>query len=223
MALLCLLEGCARQPQAPPAYVIPVIGLPPIPVEQSRPGIDPHDIPSAETILAIEPTIRLDAEQAASRLERRPVRLGYPAEARQLGLSGFVRFQVVIAADGTVQGLTLLETSNNLFVRAATATVESYQYRAYLVDGKPVAVDTTVRVEFELPPAQQTLPNPTAAPRDSTPRSAVQSPQTLQASGCAAAPAAWPAQSSAAGNLPAAPPGLQGRRSQSPAAPAVSP
>ncbi len=143
--------GCAKPPQAPPTYVIPVIGLPPIPIDVSRPGLDVRSMPAAETMIATERTVRVPPEVASTMLERRPVRLGYPREARQRHLSGHVRFRIVIARDGTVEGLTLVEATSNLFVRPATASVQSWQYRPYLLDGQPVAVDTFAQVDFAPP------------------------------------------------------------------------
>ena len=143
--------GCAKPPQAPPNYVVPVIGLPPIPIDETRPGIDVRSMPPAETMAALEHAVTVAPEVENALLERRPVWLGYPAEALQRKLSGYVRFRVVIGRDGVVEGLTLVETTSNLFLRAATASVQSWQYRPYLVNGKAAAVDTFVRVDFTAP------------------------------------------------------------------------
>ncbi len=148
---LAVCAGCAKPPQAPPNYVVPIIGLPPIPIDETRPGIDVRPIPTAETMAATEHVVSVAPEVQAALLERRPVRLGYPPEALQRKLSGYVRFRVVIGRGGTVEGLTLVETTNILFVRPATASVETWQYRPYLLNGRPVAVDTFVRVDFEVP------------------------------------------------------------------------
>lgn len=150
-AVLCALTGCAKPPQTPLTAVVPVIGLPPIPIDLSRPGLDIRPMPSAETVAAHERTVRLSPQVAETMIERRPVRLGYPAEAARRHLSGYVRFRVILAPDGTVQGLTLLETTNNLFVPIATASVQSWQYRPYVADGRPIAIDTQVRVDFTPP------------------------------------------------------------------------
>ena len=143
--------GCAKPPQSQPSYVLPIVGLPPIPIDESRPGIDVRSIPTAETMASLERAVRVAPEAEAALLERRPMRLGYPAEALQRKLSGYVRFRVVIGRTGLVEGLTLMETTNNLFIRPATASVETWQYRPYLVNGKAEAVDTFVRVDFTLP------------------------------------------------------------------------
>ncbi len=148
---LGLAIGCAKPPQAPLTSVVPIIGLPPIPIDTTRPGLDIRSMPTAEAVAAVERTVRVAPQVEETMIERRPVRLGYPAEAAQRRLSGHVLFRVIIAPDGTVQGLTLIETTNNLFVPVATASVQSWQYKPYLLNGKPVAVDTQVRLDFTPP------------------------------------------------------------------------
>ncbi len=148
---LCLLAGCAKPPQGPPSAVVPVIGLPPIPIDLTRPGLDTRPMPTAEAVAAVERTVRVAPDVAETMIERRPVRLGHPAGATGRNLAGYVRFRVIIATDGTVQGLTLLETTSNLFVPIATASVQSWQYKPYLLNGRPVAMDTQVRLGFTPP------------------------------------------------------------------------
>lgn len=143
--------GCAKPSQAPLTAVVPVIGLPPIPVDLTRPGLDVRPMPTAEAVAAVQRTVRVAPQVEEAMIERRPVRLGYPAEAAQRHLSGHVLFRVIIAPDGTIQGLTLLETTNNLFVPIATASIQSWQYKPYLLNGKAFAVDTQVRLDFTPP------------------------------------------------------------------------
>ncbi|WP_263383213.1 energy transducer TonB [Granulicella arctica] len=153
IVLLGVCSGCAnKQSQGPLTSVSPVIGLPPIPIDTTRPGLDVQELPSAETMAATQRTVRVAADVEASMIERRPVSVGYPAEARQQRLRGHVLFRAIVGVDGHIQGLTLVETTSPLFVRMATANVQSWQYRPYVLNGRPTAVDTFVRVEF-LPPS----------------------------------------------------------------------
>ncbi len=105
-------------------------------------------MPTAETLIQNERTVKVAAEVAAAMLERRPVRMGYPLAALQRNESGYVRFRVIVSREGVIEGLTVVESSDQVFVPIATATVQSWRYRPYLVNGKAVAVDTMVRVEF---------------------------------------------------------------------------
>lgn len=150
-----MMAGCSpAPPRYPPNVVAPVIGLPPITIDETRPGLDVQPIPTAEEIAAREQTIRVPASVARTMLERRPVSIGYPAAARAQRLSGHVAFRLIVAKNGTVEGLTVTESSNMLFTPLATAAVQTWQYRPYMLNGKPIAMDTTARVEFS-PPQDQ--------------------------------------------------------------------
>ncbi len=153
IGLLGMCAGCAKPPQPPLTYVVPVIGLPPIAVSETRPGLDVQAMRSAEAAAASERTFRVPADVESAMLERRPVSMGYPAAARARKLAGRVRFRVIVGRDGGIAGLTVLEASDPVFVPIATASVQSWQYRPYLLNGQPVAVDTMVQVEFT-PPEQ---------------------------------------------------------------------
>jgi len=73
----------------------------------------------------------------------------YPAWAKQAGVSGVVRLTAVIAKDGTVQELHLLE-GPPLLVQAAMDAVKQWVYRPTLLNGQPVEVETTVDINFTL-------------------------------------------------------------------------
>ena len=147
--LLGVCAGCVKNsPQPPLTSVVPIIGLPPIPIDTTRPGLDVRDLPTAETMAATQRTVKVAGDIEATMLERRPVTIGYPAEARDKRMMGQVRFRAIVGPDGRIEGLTLIEASSPVFIRMAAANVQSWQYRPYLLNGQPVAVDTTVRVDF---------------------------------------------------------------------------
>ena len=150
--LLGVCAGCVEHsPKAPLTSVVPIIGLPPIPIDTTRPGLDMRDLPTAETMAATQRTVKVPGDVEATMLERRPVTMGYPTEARGKRMMGQVRFRAIVGLDGRVAGLSLIEASSPVFIRIAAANVQSRQYRPYLVNGQPVAVDTTVRVDFSPP------------------------------------------------------------------------
>ena len=148
--LLGMCAGCARHKPPPLTAVSPLPWLPPIPVDidPPRPGLDVRAMPTAEAVAAGERTVRVSEAVASSLVRRRPVTIAYPPEAAQKQLTGHVRFRAIIAPDGNVQGLSVVETSNQIFVRAATASVQSWRYQPYLLNGQPVAVDTNITVSF---------------------------------------------------------------------------
>ncbi|HEY0264332.1 MAG TPA: energy transducer TonB [Granulicella sp.] len=155
MVLMTMCAGCAHRPQqkGPLTQVVPIIGLPPITVDNSRPGLDVQPMRSAEEVAADERTMKVPADVASALLERRPVRMGYPEQARERHLAGRVEFRVIIGRDGAVEGMTLLQASDSVFVEIAKASVQSRQYRPYQLNGQPIAMDTMVEVAFT-PPAQ---------------------------------------------------------------------
>ncbi|MEO6803614.1 MAG: energy transducer TonB [Granulicella sp.] len=144
--------ACAKPPQGPLTQVVPLIGLPPITIDEVRPGLDVRTMGSAEEVAASQHTVRIPASVASSLLKRRPVSMGYPAAALTRRLAGGkVRFRVILDKNGHVEGLTVVEASDPVFVPIATASVQSWQYRPYLQNGQAVAVDTTVQVDFASP------------------------------------------------------------------------
>jgi len=75
----------------------------------------------------------------------------YPEEARQARIQGTVRFQATIGQDGHIQNLQL-ESGHPIFVRSATEAVQQWTYRPTLLNGSPVAVATTIDVNYTLQP-----------------------------------------------------------------------
>ena len=73
----------------------------------------------------------------------------YPEAARVAGTQGMVVLDAVIAADGSVQRLRPVSGAD-LLVRSATDAVQSWKFDPYLSSGKPIAVETTIAVDFRL-------------------------------------------------------------------------
>ena len=73
----------------------------------------------------------------------------YPHEARDKGIQGTVLLQVILAKDGTVKELRALEGPPEL-IPAALDAVKQWRYRATLLNGEPVEVESEVSVLFSL-------------------------------------------------------------------------
>jgi TonB family protein len=73
----------------------------------------------------------------------------YPPSARQARVQGVVTLHASIGKNGTVQELTVIG-GHPMLVQAAIDAVKQWRYQPYLVDGKPVVVQTTINVNFEL-------------------------------------------------------------------------
>ncbi len=74
----------------------------------------------------------------------------YPPLAQQARVQGSVEFTVDIGTDGHVKNIRLVR-GHPLLVNAAKDAVLQYVYRPTLLNGKPVAVTTTVVIPFRLP------------------------------------------------------------------------
>jgi TonB family protein len=73
----------------------------------------------------------------------------YPQLAKSAGVQGVVRLAAVIAKDGTMQELHVLE-GPPLLVQAAMDAVKQWTYRPTLLNGEPISVETTIEVNFTL-------------------------------------------------------------------------
>jgi TonB family protein len=75
----------------------------------------------------------------------------YPDAARSSSQKGSVILQVLIARDGTVQEAKFLQGSF-VFARAAIVAVKQWHFKPYLLNGRPVSVQSSVTLNFK-PPA----------------------------------------------------------------------
>jgi TonB family protein len=98
---------------------------------------------------AIEPVVLPEAEVRELLTEGADPQ--YPAAAKAIGQSGSLRLQVLIARDGTVQDAKFLQGSI-MFVNAAVDAVKTWHFRPYLLNGRPVSVQSTITLSFR-PPA----------------------------------------------------------------------
>jgi TonB family protein len=79
----------------------------------------------------------------------------YPREAKDAGIQGAVRLELVIGKDGKVQDLKVV-SGHPLLAKAAMKAVSKWRYKPSLVGGEPVEVVTEVDVNF--PPAKGKAP-----------------------------------------------------------------
>ncbi|HSB74031.1 MAG TPA: TonB family protein [Terriglobales bacterium] len=78
----------------------------------------------------------------------------YPAQARREGVEGQVVLKAVIGKDGTIAELRPLQGPEEL-TAAAIDAVQHWRFRPYELKGKPVEVETDIRLNFELPGKKQ--------------------------------------------------------------------
>jgi TonB family protein len=73
----------------------------------------------------------------------------YPPEARARHLQGQVLLQVTIGTDGRIHDLKVI-SGHPILAEAAKGAVEQWRYRPYVVQGKPIEVDTIITVIFHM-------------------------------------------------------------------------
>jgi len=92
--------------------------------------------------------IRVGGNVAAAKILTR-VQPQYPERARKEHLEGSVRLHAVIGIDGKIKSLNVIKGYCSL-AEASLNAVQYWRYQPTLVNGKPVEVDTTVDVIFQL-------------------------------------------------------------------------
>ncbi|KAA6463143.1 energy transducer TonB [Acidobacteria bacterium AB60] len=73
----------------------------------------------------------------------------YPPIARAARVEGAVVLAAIIASDGSIQNLRVV-SGPPMLQQAALDAVQQWRYRPYLLNGDPVAVETTINVVFSL-------------------------------------------------------------------------
>ena len=71
----------------------------------------------------------------------------YPPEAKIAGVQGTVVMHAVIGKTGTIESLDVLSGPDALRSSALDA-VRQWTYKPYLLNGNPVAVDTTITIHY---------------------------------------------------------------------------
>jgi periplasmic protein TonB len=96
-----------------------------------------------------EPVRRLSLTSLAPALLTHRVEPRYPPLARQLHREGRVELRAIIATDGTIQSLEAI-SGDPLFYPSALEAVRQWRYRATILDGQAVEIDTRITVLYTL-------------------------------------------------------------------------
>jgi TonB family protein len=73
----------------------------------------------------------------------------YPDDAKQARVQGQVVLQALIDKNGDIQSLTLV-SGHPMLAPAAIEAVKKWKYKPYLLEGRPVSVETQIIVNFAL-------------------------------------------------------------------------
>jgi TonB family protein len=138
-ALLTALQWrYSKQMPLPAKLAVSILFQLPAPVAQpQRPAATNGDAPKR---------IRVGGAVQHERLVRE-VTPAYPPLARQARIQGQVQLKVSISTTGAVDFIEV-ETGHPLLIPAAVEAVKQWEYKPTLLNGVPVAVDTTVRIHF---------------------------------------------------------------------------
>jgi TonB family protein len=104
--------------------------------------------PAPET--GSEPLMKLRVSQGvmeANILHR--VEPAYPPEARRNHIQGTVLLQAIIGRDGRIHDVKAISGPREL-IEASMGAIQQWRYRPYLLQGKPVEVETTIKVQFHM-------------------------------------------------------------------------
>jgi protein TonB len=92
--------------------------------------------------------VRISSGVAASILINKVVPI-YPPIAKTVGVQGTVVLEAVISKQGTIENLRVV-SGPAMLQQSALDAVSAWRYRPFLLNGEPVAVETTVNVVFSL-------------------------------------------------------------------------
>lgn len=92
--------------------------------------------------------VRVDSKEQSKRLVR-SVRPAYPEVAKQAGIEGPVRLDVMIDRDGNVEDVKVL-SGHRVLAEAAAAAVRQWRYEPVVINDRQIPVVTFVVVEFKL-------------------------------------------------------------------------
>jgi len=73
----------------------------------------------------------------------------YPALGKQMHRDGHVELRAIIGTDGTIQSLQIV-LSDPIFNQSAIEAVRQWRYRATVLNGQPVEIDTFITVVYTM-------------------------------------------------------------------------
>ena len=74
----------------------------------------------------------------------------YPPDVQAAGIEGTVLLRAVVSTEGTLLGLSVINTVDAALAKAAMDAVSQWRYTPTLLNGQPVEVATTISVNFRL-------------------------------------------------------------------------
>jgi protein TonB len=98
-----------------------------------------------------QPTPGMSEVAEASLTRVKGIQVEYPPDALRKGVEGWVELEYVVASDGKVASITVVDSNpSGVFDTAAVRALSRVRYKPVLQGGKPVAVGTKIRIAFKL-------------------------------------------------------------------------
>jgi protein TonB len=104
--------------------------------------------PAAVPKVATPQKVRVSQGVVAGLLQHK-VEPQYPPAARAARIQGAVVLKAIIGKDGRVDDLKVI-SGHPMLAQAALNAVRQWRYKPYYLNGQPVAIDTTITVNFTL-------------------------------------------------------------------------
>jgi periplasmic protein TonB len=141
-----------RDPNRTGEVTGPIIGVGPIGSQDNPHGIQiPDSRPTRplEEVRREPQTQRIHVGHLEPAMLVRRIEPQYPTLAKQTGHTGRVELHAIIAADGSIQSLEVVD-GDPMFVRSALDAVSQWRYKPTLLNGLPVEVDTHITVIYSM-------------------------------------------------------------------------
>lgn len=108
-----------------------------------------NDVPFLPGTLSPAEALKVPSDVMSSNAVQKVMPV-YPPEAKEKKLQGEVLLHAIINEQGKVEQLAVVHSPGESFSKSALTAVQQWVYKPFLVDGKPVAVDTTITVHYSL-------------------------------------------------------------------------
>ena len=103
----------------------------------------------AQTYTVAKPKKLRVSSGVAEGLKTHDVTPKYPREAREKGIQGDVLLQATIDTKGNITNLNAVQ-GDPILVEASIKAVKQWRYKPYVLNGEPVEVETTIKIQFHL-------------------------------------------------------------------------
>jgi TonB family protein len=139
--------------------------------KEVKPKTAPSPAPTAKAeSLALGKTVpapqekseKADKPKAAERIIVKPklvkkVDPVYPDEAKKEGIEGVVVVEGLTDENGKVVDAKILKAAHELLNKAAVAAVKQWEYRPFIINGKPIPIEFTTTMRFKLDEKDETI------------------------------------------------------------------